>query len=461
MKNKYLQILIVLLLSCNCLIGQDIINSKNDLRIDVDYARFYSDSSQVFLEMYYSFSEGMLTYRYDSGQYSGKIIFDWIIKDDTRIVANKTWTVTYALKSADHLPTAQSLVGMQTIVLPQGDYTMLFNSRDALDPTRKDSLAIPLRISMYPTDSEFLSDIEFCTSVQASTNEESLFYKNTLEVIPNPSRMYGTGLPDLCYYAVAYNLLLKKEESNIIVRTTVIDAVGSEVIIKDKTKPRMYNAIVEVGTINLSPLKTGTYQFRISLLDTSKKVIAESVKKFYIYRYGAVFDSTMIEQRMDVTRSRYAIMNEDELNKSFEYIKYIATENEKDQFYNLMDVKAKQKFIFDFWQRRNVAGQINEDDYYKRIQYTNDNLSTGLREGWKTDRGRVHLVYGHCDEIERFPSSTESNSYEIWHYNNIQGGVLFVFVDREGLGNYRLVHSTHRGELYDGDWYNRYASRMR
>lgn len=459
-KNNIL-ILIVLLLFSGKLFTQDIIYPKNDLRIDIDYARFYGDSSQVFLEMYYSFSEGMLTYHLDSEQYGGKIIFEWTIKDDTRIVANKTWTVPYALKSADQLPTAQSLVGMQAIGLPQGDYTLSLNSHDALDPTRKDSIAIPFSISMFPMDREFLSDIEFCTSIQASTNEQSLFYKNTLEVIPNPSRMYGTGLPDLYYYAIAYNLLLKKEEPNIIVRTTVIDAVGSEVIIKDKIKPRMYNASVEVGTVNLSSLKTGTYQFRISLLDTSKKIIAESVKKFYVYRYGAVFDSTMIEQRMDVTRSRYAIMNEDELNKTFEYAKYIATENEKDQFNNLTDVKAKQKFLFDFWQRRTVTGQIKEDDYYKRIQYANDQLSMGSRQGWKTDRGRVHIVYGPCNEIERFPSSTESNSYEIWHYSDIQGGVIFVFVDREGLGNYRLVHSTHRSELYDEDWYNRYASRIR
>lgn len=461
MKNKYLLILIVLLLLCNCLFGQDIINPKNDLRIDVDFARFYSDSSQVFLEMYYSFSEGMLTYQLDSGLYGGIINFEWTIYNDSQIVANKTWTVPHSLNPANQIPTAQSLIGMQTIGLTIGDYTLSLKSYDVLNPTRQDSISIPFSISMFPTDREFLSDIEFCTSIQASTNEKSLFYKNTLEVIPNPSRMYGTGSPVLFYYANAYNLHLNEGQPYIIVRTAVIDAAGSEPISKDKTKPRVYNASVEVGMVNLSALKTGTYQFRISLLDTSKKIIAESAKKFYIYRYGAVFDSTMIEQRMDVSRSRYAIMNEDELNKSFEYAKYVATENEKNQFDNLVEFKAKQKFIFDFWQRRSVSGQIKEDDYYKRIQYANDQLSTGLREGWKTDRGRVHIVYGPTNEIERFPSSTESNPYEIWHYNDIQGGVIFVFVDREGLGNYQLVHSTHRSELNDQDWYKRYALRMR
>jgi hypothetical protein len=63
--------------------------------------------------------------------------------------------------------------------------------------------------------------------------------------------------------------------------------------------------------------------------------------------------------------------------------------------------------------------------------------------------------------VEHFQSTTESNPYEIWHYNSLQGGVIFVFVDREGMGNATLVHSTYRDELRDDDWYNHYALRMK
>ena len=67
-------------------------------------------------------------------------------------------------------------------------------------------------------------------------------------------------------------------------------------------------------------------------------------------------------------------------------------------------------------------------------------------------RGRVVIMYGTPDDIERHPSETETRPYEIWSYNNIQGGVIFVFVQRNTAGDYELVHSTHRNELHDENW---------
>jgi hypothetical protein len=76
------------------------------------------------------------------------------------------------------------------------------------------------------------------------------------------------------------------------------------------------------------------------------------------------------------------------------------------------------------------------------------------QEGWHTDRGRVYVLYGESDEVERFPSTSESKPYEIWHYNQIEGSVIFVFIDRTGFGEYTLVNSTKRGEVKDDNWQN-------
>ena len=45
--------------------------------------------------------------------------------------------------------------------------------------------------------------------------------------------------------------------------------------------------------------------------------------------------------------------------------------------------------------------------------------------GWKTDRGRVYVLYGEPSEIEKFPNQMDQKPYEIWHYNDIEGGVYF------------------------------------
>jgi hypothetical protein len=61
-------------------------------------------------------------------------------------------------------------------------------------------------------------------------------------------------------------------------------------------------------------------------------------------------------------------------------------------------------------------------------------------------------MYGEPDEIERFPSELDKKPYEIWHYNSIEGGVIFVFGDVTGFSNFELLHSTKRGELRDDNW---------
>ena len=75
-----------------------------------------------------------------------------------------------------------------------------------------------------------------------------------------------------------------------------------------------------------------------------------------------------------------------------------------------------------------------------------------FREGWRTDRGRILLIYGEPDEYDRYPFSNDNKAYEIWRFFSVQGGVEFIFVDRRDMGDYELVHSTARGELYDPEW---------
>jgi hypothetical protein len=74
------------------------------------------------------------------------------------------------------------------------------------------------------------------------------------------------------------------------------------------------------------------------------------------------------------------------------------------------------------------------------------------REGYRTDRGRVYIVYGPPDDIERHPNESDTKPYEIWTYNSIQGGVEFDFLQKVQGSDYELVNSTVRSELHDDTW---------
>jgi GWxTD domain-containing protein len=122
----------------------------------------------------------------------------------------------------------------------------------------------------------------------------------------------------------------------------------------------------------------------------------------------------------------------------------------------LKDAEAKRQFLYTFWKGRNALAV--EDDtrtskqYYQRVKQANDRFSTIRRQGWRTDRGRVYLIFGEPSEIERYPNEIDSKPYEIWRYNNLEGGVIFVFGDVSGFSEYQLLHSTMRGELRDENW---------
>ncbi len=464
MLRRLLHLLAVIAGIASAASAQSKFGAQNPFQLDIDFARFYGDSTQIYLEMYYGIHENMLTYRVDSGRYVGAANLSWVIRSDSAVVAKKEWTVPHLIDDTARLQRPQSMIGLESVGLPAGDYRMVVQGYDVYDTTRRDSLAVPVRISKFPPDKEALSDIELCTSIQSSSNKKSIFYKNTLEVIPNAAKLYGNGLPILYYYTEVYNLGVHQTEPNVTVHTSVIDAFGKEVYGHDKIKPRSHNSVLEIGTVNLSAVKGGTYIFRVSLLDSAKSVLASTAKKFFIYKPGTVLDTVTAGGATDAATSEFAVMTEGDLDRAFERTKYISTDVERDQYQKLTDLKAKQQFMYEFWKRRDPDPRTPEneykDQYLKRVEYADEHYTMGFHEGWKSDRGRVYITYGACDEVERFPSSAESNPYEIWHYNSIQGGVIFVFVDHNGMGDFILVHSTHRDELHDDNWFTDYAQKM-
>ena len=61
-------------------------------------------------------------------------------------------------------------------------------------------------------------------------------------------------------------------------------------------------------------------------------------------------------------------------------------------------------------------------------------------EGWRTDMGRIYIQYGEPDDIESQPVGRMLNAWETWYYYNHH--TKFIFVDREGFGEFVLVEAS-------------------
>lgn len=145
-----------------------------------------------------------------------------------------------------------------------------------------------------------------------------------------------------------------------------------------------------------------------------------------------------------------------------EVVPYIITSVEKEIFINLPNEEERAKFIENFWRRRDPIPETPENefklDYYRRIAIANKFFGHGGIQGWRTDRGRIYIILGPPNEIQRDMSPTDSygpafhGSREVWNYwglNNprLPYNVEFVFVDKLGTDNYVLEQSL---KLKDG-----------
>jgi len=99
------------------------------------------------------------------------------------------------------------------------------------------------------------------------------------------------------------------------------------------------------------------------------------------------------------------------------------------------------KALVEFWNNNFPTKGFTFNDamfeFYKRADFAIKNFaSIGKKNGAKTDRGKIYLIYGAPDEIKR--RYTEMNNIEeIWHYNKLNK--IFVFSDKSGLGNFVLI----------------------
>jgi GWxTD domain-containing protein len=444
-------IVLVMMVSCSGGWAQKIVPSAAFV-LNLDYAKFRNNDSTGYLEIYYGFYPGLMTFDLHDGRYVGVLAVSTRIRDAQSgayyVHERSNVPVIIADTSAPSLhSTYVSQVGY---ALPFGEYTLQVLIVDTLAPSRRDSIELPLSFKGYP-DSVTFSDIELCSNIKSSTEKRDLFYKNSLEVMPNPTLVFGaTSYPMMFHYVELYNL---NPELSYSVKTEIVGAGGKPV--KESSKSRTYGMknAVEAAATNVASIPSGKYLFRLTLSDESGTLLTQSNKTFYVY------NPHITATRMSaasVKASELAGLTADELAKEFREGQYVATDQEIKMFSQITTAEGRREFLAKFWTEvedgRLGHPGIPRTVYLQRILEANKRFHAMGREGWRTDRGRVLILYAEPDEIERFPSSENSKPYEIWHYYAIENGVEFVFVERSGFGDYILVHSTKRGELQDDQW---------
>jgi len=141
-----------------------------------------------------------------------------------------------------------------------------------------------------------------------------------------------------------------------------------------------------------------------------------------------------------------------------EDVSYIISDEERAAFKRFSTDEEREQFIEQFWLRRDPTPDTVENEFkeehYRRIAYTNERFASGI-PGWKTDRGKIYIMYGPPDENESHPSggsyerpmeegggTTSTYPFEKWRYRYIDGigtDIIIEFVDPTMTGEYRMT----------------------
>ncbi len=152
-----------------------------------------------------------------------------------------------------------------------------------------------------------------------------------------------------------------------------------------------------------------------------------------------------------------------ELSKTYrkwldEDVRWIITDEERSAFMQLSNDEERDQFIEAFWQRRDPTPDTEENEFkeehYRRIAYANEHFASGV-PGWKTDRGRIYIVFGPPDDIESHPAGgtyerpmeegggeTSTFPFEQWRYRYLEGigqEVIIEFVDTCMCNDYHMT----------------------
>src|SRR6202790_1397617 len=170
-----------------------------------------------------------------------------------------------------------------------------------------------------------------------------------------------------------------------------------------------------------------------------------------------------VQQKLDKEQKKKLRKTLKELDTPYkqwlnEDVVYIISPAERQSFLQLETNEEREQFIEQFWLRRSATPDLPDNDFkeehYRRIAYANEHYASGI-PGWKTDRGRMYIMWGPADEVESHPTggtydrpmeegggSTSAYPWETWRWRYLEGigeNIILEFVDPSGSGEYHLT----------------------
>jgi len=366
-----------------------------------------------------------------------------------------SWRTRFSA-AAIRAPGSNGLEMMDFAIAP-GKYTV---SVEVTDSVSGRSLASSIPVEGF-TGRPDASDLTLASAMRNATASDSVPGPGEIRkgnTLFSPSALLRlTPLEPEAYYVLeAYN---DGTEESGTMAVEVVDGTGKALVQTANTPVKVAaSGGMLKGRLNLEGLPPGNYQLKV-LLQMGTRAVDRSAPMTM-----AQLDTTLRQEvaRINVERvsdeGYFKYMSPEGLDSAFAPLYYIATPSELKVWNKNLSEDAKRRYLTDFWQKHDedkaTPQNRSREQFYAAIAFANKNYKERNIPGWKTDRGRIYAKNGAATSVWRRAQIQRAPPFEVWNYQDQGQGRWYIFADRTGVGDWRLMVSSDLKEPKQPDWRN-------
>lgn len=440
---------------------------KTNLYISV--SEFLTDQREAYVELYFGIDSYSLDYKKSQTGFLGGLEVTVSVFQKGEVITGDRFRIL-SPNYSDTSDLNQLLFHQQRFPLKEGSYEMQLQIVDINDSTERYEFSRNIVLTLKKDEADYSQVLfleGFAPASEAPANSYVRSGYSLQPIISNGTPYFPESSKRLSFYNELYNL-----DKTLGLNTPFLlryylqdESTGNKLnnyagFVKSKAA-----AVIPVlNAFNIERLPSGNYNLVIEAIDQKGEQILEH--KTFFYRKNA--DGEVLPgsfEAEDYTGSFVDFIgNLDSIYKFVEYLYPISSEREQLTQENLLaeaDERNLKQYFLAFWrQRKPLAPEQAWKKYHRQVNMANRLFASGLRQGYKTDRGRVWLTYGKPDQVERRDMEPNMPAYIIWQYNTVssdfavsQNNKIFIFGEFEpSTQEFQLIHSTALGELQSRDW---------
>lgn len=419
--------------------------------------QFWSPQGENFVEVTMAIDCNSLVYaENEQGYEQAKVEVLTLIQKENEIVDfKKTELLSPVLLDSSR----GEMIHTERFALDPGEFDLVLEIKDILNPGSAMSSVTKQLVVADNGKEVWFSDVQLAESINPAA--ESASSRGGYNIVPYVSTYFPEQLNKLSFYSELYNTDEKLGKDQDILLTYSIRDLGTgsvrgnyKIIKRAKTMP----VVPIIAEFDIEDLPTGHYNLLLEVVDRDGNVLS-SIEQ-YVERSKPVVVDVETLNSIELTGTFVdSIYSLDSVLLYLDCLRPIADPLERkmieDRFLD-MDETLARRLLYSFWASRNpqTPGKAWYA-YWDVVVMVNRLYGTRIKQGYQTDRGRVHLQYGAPNTVTDRTNDLNAFPYQIWHFYKAGrfSDKRFVFYLPDLVTNdFVLLHSDVPGEVKEPRW---------